>query len=801
MAGVSAASNMAHAKFDHKVVDLRQLCFIGPASSCLGARVRQGQIDALIGMVPLTIAVNVLAAFLMAAFLWRDLPHGEIAAWFTCVFTLCAVRMIRILRLRRNPAYAASKPPSIRTILPPIALLSFLWILPVFFWFDEAPPADQVLMILVLFGLASGACVTLSTVPPAALVFVAMVTIAGLKSMSQLDPVVVPVLLPLYGSLLTFAVLWNARQFAGHLAATLELHEKAELINLLREFDASGSEWLWELGPDQRVVHLSSSLADAIGQPPSELIGRPAIDLLDPAKQVADVSVGLQAILEALAQDRPFRDVAIPAQGGRAWWSLSGKPLFDAEGRLTGWRGVGSDITANRLNGEDSITAARHDPMTGLANRLLIRELLEEALLKRRLGRGGCALMLVDLDRFKLVNDTLGHAVGDQLLCEVAARLQQVGPTPGVGRLGGDEFALVLTGEVDRASLAAFAEEVIAALSAPYRIGLAELNIGATIGLSVAPSDGLTHEDLIQSADLALYSAKKEGRGSFHFFAPWMAEQAAANRALESDLRSALKSGELSLAYQPIVHARSHKVLAREALLRWTHPSRGEVPPDVFVPVIEDVGLIGQVGNWVLREACREAAAWTDGARVAVNVSSAQLAAGPALLDHVMKALAYSGLPAERLELELTESIFLAADDTTRSTLDRLRGIGVRLVLDDFGMGYSSYTCLTNGEFSKIKIDRAFTAAAAGPGHPAERAIVESILTLARGLRLEVTAEGIETEEQAALMVTLGCGQLQGYLFGRPEVPSSTPEEQPFETVETIAVSRRRAGRRRPNAA
>jgi diguanylate cyclase (GGDEF)-like protein/PAS domain S-box-containing protein len=663
---------------------------------------------------------------------------------------------------------------------------------PVFLWFGEASPADQVLMILVLFGLASGASVTLSTVPPAALLFVANVTFAALYGMSHLDSLIVPVLLPLYGLLLGYAVLWNARQFAGHLAATLELEEKAALINLLREFDASGSEWLWELGPDLTIRHMSSSLAEAIGQPSSELLGRPATDLLDPKQQVAKFSFGMQAILDALEQNRAFRDIAIPAQGGRAWWSLSGKPLFDFSGELVGWRGVGSDITASRLTGEDNVTAARHDPMTSLANRLLIRELLEEALLKRRLDRGGCALMLVDLDRFKLVNDTLGHAVGDELLCEVAKRLQQVAPSPGVGRLGGDEFALVLTDEYDKAQLAAFAEEIISALSAPYRIGHAELNIGATIGISVAPTDGMAQEDLIQSADLALYSAKKEGRGSFLFFAPWMAEQAAANRALESDLRSALKAGELSLAFQPIVHSRSQKVIGREALLRWTHPIRGEVPPDLFVPVIEDIGLIGQVGNWVLQEACKEAACWTDEARVAVNVSSAQLAAGRALVDHVVKALAYSGLAAERLELELTESIFLAEDGTTRSTLDQLRAIGVRLVLDDFGMGYSSYSCLTNGEFSKIKIDRTFTVAAAEPGKPAERAIIESILTLARGLRLEVTAEGIETPEQAALMTSLGCGQLQGYLFGRPEVPASRGEQVEAPAPDAIRGKRPR---------
>ncbi|GAA4017486.1 EAL domain-containing protein [Sphingomonas swuensis] len=766
-------------------IDLATLCFLNPPQNRVQERVRQGQIDALVRMIPMTILVNVAAAIVLAISLWSHLPNLQVLLWSGLITGVSAARLIRFARLRRNPEYARAKPPTIRTIMWPIGGLTLLWMLPAFLWFDHVSPAAQVALILILFGMASGASVTMSTVPPAALLFVAMVAISSLIAMLKLEQSSALFLTPIYTGLLTYAILWNVRHFAGHLAATLELEEKGELINLLREFDASGSEWLWELAPNLTVAHLSDGLAAAIGERPQDLIGRPIIDLLDPDHSVSAVSAGMRNILDSLRSSRSFRDLAIPAKGGRAWWLLSGKPQFDAAGRLTCWRGVGSDITLSRLTGHDSITAARHDPMTGLANRLLVRELLEEALIRGRPMGGGCALMLVDLDRFKLVNDTLGHEVGDELLCEVARRLERIAPAHQVGRLGGDEFALVLTGATDRETLSNLAEAVIVVLSAPYRISGAELNIGATIGIAIAPLDGITQEGLTRSADLALYSAKKAGRGSFLFFEGAMAEEAAANRALESDLRSALKLGELSLAYQPIVHARSHEVIAREALLRWTHPVRGEVAPDLFVPVIEDAGLIGQVGNWVLREACREAAGWVDGARVAVNVSSAQLAAGPALVGHVIHALAASGLEARRLELEVTESIFLAGDATTRTTLDQLRAVGVRLVLDDFGMGYSSYACLTNGEFNTLKIDRSFTVAAAAPGRPAERAIVESILTLARGLDLDVTAEGIETGEQAALMVALGCGQLQGFLFGRPEIPfdAHTAVEPPFGTI------------------
>ncbi len=753
------------------LTELLQLFFVLPPTDSLGHQVRQGQVDALVRLVPLTISINIAAALVLGLCLWGDVPRNELLCWFGAFIAFCVVRWARVMRLKRDPVYAARVPPTARTIVPPILVLSLMWMFPIVAWFDQMSMSDQMITMLVLFGMASGASVSLSTVPPAAICYVLTVTLAGFISLTPLDPTAIPLLLSLFAALLCYAIFWNARQFAGHLAARIELEEKAELITLLRAFDASGSEWLWELTPDLGIHRVSTGLADALGTSARALIGTPAIDLLDPSGQIAPVSAGMRGMIEHFRQGTAFRDVAIPVLGGRAWFSLSGKPFYDESGQLAGWQGVGSDITASRLTGHDSVTAARHDVMTGLANRLLIRELLEEALLRHQSARGGCAMMLVDLDRFKLVNDTLGHEVGDELLCEVARRLEKVSPGQRVGRLGGDEFALVLTGDCGAEILANLAEEIIRALSAPYRIGSADLNIGATIGIAVAPTDGASQETLTRSADLALYSAKKAGRGGFHFFASWMAEEAAANRALESDLRSALKDGELSLAYQPIVHAETHQIIAREALLRWTHPLRGEVPPDMFVPVIEDVGLIGQVGNWVLREACREAAGWADNARVAVNVSSAQLAAGSVLVGHVIHALGASGLAAERLELEVTESIFLADDSTTRTTLAQLRAIGVRLVLDDFGMGYSNYDCLTSGEFSKIKIDRSFTAAAALPGEPPERAIVELILTLARGLRLDVTAEGIETAEQAAHMTALGCGQLQGYLFGRPAIP------------------------------
>ena len=751
-------------------VPLGELCLLRPPSDFISRVVREAQIGALVRLVPYTVTANLLAAGAITIALLAHVGRAGLIAWFGMIFTLCTLRLFRAWRLRSDPDYARRKPPTLRTIMTPVLLLSLLWVVPPFAWFAQAPVNDDVLIVMVLLGLISGASGTLSSVPVAAICYLLIVTAACGLAMHHLGSSLGVFLTAVFGTAMARASLWNARQFVSHLRARIEVEEQATMLSLLREFEASGSDWLWELYANLCMRHLSRDLAQAAGRPATQLLGVPVLEFLDPGERVSEVSFGMRELIRALQSNEPFRDIAVPVKNGRAWWSFSGKPLFDPDGSFAGWRGVGSDVTAVRLTGNDSLRAARHDPLTGLGNRLLLREQLEEALLRQSRGRGSCALLLVDLDRFKLVNDTLGHAVGDELLCEVADRLEAAAGSDEVVRVGGDEFAIVVSHAEGADSLARLAEQIIARLSAPYSIGEAQLNVGATIGIAAAPDHGMTQEALSRSADLALYGAKAAGRGGWKFFEPWMADAAAAQRQLESDLRRALPDGELQLAYQPIVDSKDHRVLAREALLRWSHPDRGDVPPSVFVPVIEDVGLMVPVGNWVLREACREAAAWSDGARVAVNISAAQLAGG-GLATTVLSALAGSGLPADRLELELTESIFLADDGRTREELARLRSIGVRLVLDDFGTGYSSYGCLVGGHFSKLKIDRGFVGAAAGGCREAS-AIVESVLTLARGMGLEVTAEGVETDAQALAMKQLGCGQLQGYLFGRPSLPA-----------------------------
>jgi diguanylate cyclase (GGDEF)-like protein len=775
-------------------VPLRELMSFTEPRDAVSVAIRRSQLDALIRLVPVTVTSQLLAAVLVALSLYRHIPAWELAAWLSATCGICILRGGRALRVRTDPAYAERKPPQLKAVVIIVCLLGLLWLVPPIFWFERVDLDEKLLLCVLAAGLMSGASVSLASVPQAGITYVGLMCAGGVLMAAQFEDAMQMVLLELlFAWVLSWAIILNARRFINHVRGQLELHEQSELIRLLREFEASGSDWLWELGPDYRLRYMSKAMADAFGRPLRDLIDKPAMDILDPDGKAAPLSVGLRILDTHAREKRPFKDIAIPVQYGRRWWLLSGKPLIDSAGKFLGWRGVGSDITDIRLTGTDSIRTARLDPLTGVANRLLVREQLEGALLRCIAAEGGCALLLVDLDRFKLVNDTLGHGVGDQLLCEVARRLEQsAGGVGTVGRLGGDEFALVWNLRADRDTLSQIADRIIGDLGRPFAIAGTTIHVGATVGIATAPDDGGNEEELIRSADLALYRAKAQGRGSHQFFARWMADEAMASRRLESDLRRAITEGGLSLAYQPIVDARSSAIVAREALMRWTHPEYGEIEPETFIPIIEEAGLIGQVGAWVIREACAEAATWEADVAVAVNVSPVQL--GSAGLEAtVVSALASARLGANRLELEVTESVFLSDDPSTRDALSRLHSLGIRLVLDDFGTGYSSFGSLARGDFSKIKIDRAFASGAAG-GDCQARSIVEAMIGLARGLGLEVTAEGVETAHEAQVLSELGCDQLQGFYFGKPK-QSSGPRR--VELLPDQADVKQRPERRR----
>ena len=425
------------------------------------------------------------------------------------------------------------------------------------------------------------------------------------------------------------------------------------------------------------------------------------------------------------------------------------------------------------------------DPLTGMGNRREFTRVLTRLLDRRPAGVGGPAILLLDLDRFKHVNDSLGHPVGDALLRLVGHRIRQVTrEEDSAARLGGDEFAIVLQEETGAALLA---ERLVDVLSRPYVVQGNVANIGASIGVAVAPAGGVTTDELVRSADLALYDAKEAGRGVWRLFEPRMDERARARRELENDLRKAIVLKQFELHYQPQVNLTQDRLAGFEALVRWRHPERGLVPPIDFIPLAEEIGLIADIGDWVLHAACAEAATWPGELTVAVNVAPRQLDDGQRLLRAVERALTQSGLSATRLEVEITESALMRREADVLDLLHTLRNRGVRVSMDDFGTGYSSLSQLRSFPFDKIKIDRVFVKDLS-PGGEA-LAVVRAIAALGASLGMTTTAEGVETEEQADLIRGEGCTSIQGYLISRPVPANEVAQVIQRQTGGTISTA------------
>jgi diguanylate cyclase (GGDEF)-like protein len=428
--------------------------------------------------------------------------------------------------------------------------------------------------------------------------------------------------------------------------------------------------------------------------------------------------------------------------------------------------GVSEDVTEQALAAERVAYLADHDALTGLANRARFSREGEHAIARSLKAGHGVAVLCLNLDGFKAVNEAHGHAVGDNLLVAVAQRLKErAGDASFVARLGGDEFAVLRIGVANPETVAALASALVEDMSRSFQLEDVNLHVGAGVGIAMSPTDGEDLDSLLQKAQLALDQVKGEGGRAFRFFEARMDEQQKARRVLEADLRQAIALGELVVHFQPLINLATEQVAGCEALVRWQHPMRGLVPPSDFIPLAEDVGLIGVIGEWVLRRACEEAASWPGGVRVAVNVSPSQLS-DPNFVATVMSALAESGLAPTRLELEITESVLMQDSEATIKLLHQLRSLGVRISMDDFGTGYSSLSYLRSFPFDKIKIDRCFVKDIAEPG--GSGCIVQAVVNIAAARNIATTAEGVETGPQLDALRGFGCTEIQGYLFSPP---------------------------------
>jgi diguanylate cyclase (GGDEF)-like protein len=475
-----------------------------------------------------------------------------------------------------------------------------------------------------------------------------------------------------------------------------------------------------------------------------------------------DVDAFCKSIIQTVSLGKATRQLT-EAPGGRAI-EIINRPL-----KSGGWVATIEDITERRRAEEKIAHLAHFDGLTQLPNRIQFRERLEQSLKAIRPGEQ-LAVLYFDIDEFKSVNDALGHPVGDELLKAVAGRLRDcLKETDVAARLGGDEFAVIQTAIKDRSETTRLVDEIHASIRRPFECMGHLITTDASIGIALAPGDGIDLDQLLKNADLALYGAKGDGRRTYRFFESGMDQRARARRSLELELRQAINDGGLETYYQPVLNLEDGKVSSCEALLRWRHPERGMISPAEFIPIAEDSGLINQLGLWVLNTACAEAVTWPDHVRVAVNVSPVQFRS-PSLALNVAAALAASGLAASRLELEITEAVLIRDDEAALDMLHQLRKLGVRIALDDFGTGYSSLSYLQRFPFDKIKIDRSFIRDIAGPG--ASSSIVQAVVNIAAASDMTTTAEGVETEQQRNLLHILGCTEMQGYLFS-PAIPAA----------------------------
>ncbi len=711
----------------------------------------------------------VFALFVLRVF-QDSVPFEWLALWFAAQFLL-HFRGVTLDRALGDADHRkVTRKEVLRQASTPL-LSGMLWSAAVFAFAPFAGPGELIALLLIIMITIAGS-IYFNTAPPLGVVVYASTLGLAISTYLVLNTLAVAAIAWGMASLLG---VFGAIQVANaHLAARIAesgVAEKEEVVSLLlREFEENEADWLWEVDTLRRLRNVSPRFAFALAASQDSAEGKPLIELIaGPSWEDGSFPASLHDLAERLKNRENFSNlmVQVTIRGEERWWELSGTPIRDENAKFIGFRGVGSDVTEQRESSEKIEYLARYDTLTSLPNRLQLTETLGEALRFAGQWRTRCALLMVDLDRFKAVNDSLGHMTGDKLLAQVSARLQSLmDDNLLVGRLGGDEFAIVIRDASQPELVRRVANDVIEALTEPYQVDQHTLYVGASVGSAVGPRDGTTVEELMRNADLALYRAKDIGGGEHFRFEQSLHASAEERRQLEVSLRKALPRDELLLHYQPVVDANSENIVSFEALVRWDSADHGFVSPGKFIPLAEDTRLIVPIGKWVLRQACFEARQWPDHIKVNVNVSPEQLLE-PDFSAEVVDALSASGLRPERLEVEVTESIFVRDADIARRALEQVMALGCSVALDDFGTGYSSLGYLRKLSFSTIKVDRMFVQGAAQQSMES-LAIINAVVAMAKAMRMTTTAEGVETSEEAELIRNLGCDKIQGYYFGRP---------------------------------
>ena len=782
---------------------LDQLLQIYTLDETVGGRFRSEQISAIIRLTPLTVIANLINVS-MIVYSYRDSAiHPLLVVWGCLLLGLIFLGTRPWLILIRGHWRNQVSERSLRRAVTHAGLLGFLWGIVPLICAIHSNAANTLIISVVCVGMLCAGGFALATVPKAAILFCLLVGIGSELSL-LFNPLLqrwdLALLLLVYCSTVIAAVITSARTFGARLMAEAEAAQQQQLVSLLlHDFETHASDWLWELDANGQLRDPSPRLASLLGRSLEELHEIPFTTLFQMHPEDGLGGEALSLLRERLRQGQAFRHLVVPVQAHNkaCWWQLSAKPLLDRRGHLIGWRGVGSDVTEQRNAHREMNRLANFDALTGLANRYQFNNRLQQVKTSLRAEDKLFALLFLDLDNFKTVNDSLGHGVGDKVLQAVAKRLQKaIRKDDLLARLGVDEFALISWGEDAVSQAGQIAQRLLRCFHEPCQIDGLNLQIGCSIGIVLAPEHADQPETLLKNADMALYAAKSAGRNTFQFYERGMGDSAQRRLNLLNDMRRALESvpcikplctyvdphfrwqdqpllPEFELHYQPQISLADGRITGFEVLTRWHHPERGTIPPVEFIPLAEESNMIIPLGIWVLVEACRTASHWPAGWRLAVNISASQFSHG-SLVPVVKRALQLSGLAPTRLELEITESLLIQDAHSTRQILGELRTLGVRVALDDFGTGYCSLAYLRSFPLDQLKIDRSFVTALQQDA--SARAIVSGIIQLANALDLETVAEGIESPQEAAMLRDTGCRLGQGYLYAAP-VPGHALDE------------------------
>ncbi len=743
------------------------------------AYIRGKQLYAFRQLLPFGLTASALNSGFLCVYLATHQLSVALKFWAGLMLLMAGLGAYASWRVLRHRTPARPRAP--RDLHRPIiesAVLGFAWALCPILFLPTTQGFDMAIVLWIGVGMMTGAAFVLSTLPAAAIPFVSSlsfgIAVGLLRTGLGSEQVFMLIVLVIFTAVMLRATAWN---YSHHVRSWLQqaqlsdqadqLEKKRDVISLLlNEFEEAATDCLWELDADLRFTRPSKHFSERAGIPVEDLDQMPLLNFFD--ESVPGSADPMRCLRTSLAAREPFRDICLPIsrEGRPIWWRLSARPVFGDAGVFEGYRGVGADVTEKLLADQQIAHLAHYDSLTGVPKQEKLREALRAAASAFGSTTQGFAVHCLDFDRFKTINDVYGHTVGDAILKSAAQRIQDLlGPNDVIARFGGDEFVILQQDISGPGEAMALALTIQDRMSMPVETDMESVQVTVSIGIALFPEHSGEATDLLRFADLALVAAKEGGRDTARLFESSMNDVVRRRTLMESDLRNALANNEFSLNYQPIVAAGTGKVVAYETLIRWNHLKRGPVSPVEFVPLLEQTGLIWPVGNWIIREALKEAASWHPSLRISINLSPLQVK-NRSLLTIVTHALSQTGVDPRRVDFEITETALFDGAEDSLSVMHGLHDLGATVSLDDFGTGYSSLSYLRAFPFDKIKIDKSFVDQMSTSDECA--AIIQAVLSLATRLGIRTTAEGVETAEQARVLADQGCAELQGYFFSRP---------------------------------